>query len=90
MRNSELMAYTMYLADWSTTRVSPPDPETPLAWNELTEEQQGTYLRHAEAALLHLFEHGRIIGYIPTGQRFKELSTLFHAYITEKMQEETP
>jgi hypothetical protein len=87
MRSSEYMAYALYLADWNATHVSPPDPDEALAWEQLAEEQQLTYLRHASAMLTYLFEHGRIITYIPTPQRYQELSDQHQEHLAAKIRE---
>ena len=85
MRSSEAIAYALYLADYQET-----DPRLGrplLEWEEIEEGERQTYLRHAEASLRHLFEHGRIITYIPTAQRYQELSDQHQEYLASKMRD---
>lgn len=83
MRSSEHMAYAMYLADWKATRVSTPDPEQPLEWDNLSEEDQTTYLRHVNALFEHLFEHGRISSYL-SHEMLDTLKAEHQTYLAEK------
>lgn len=83
MRSSEHMAHVMYLADWKATRVSPPDPEQPLEWDDLSEEDQLAYLRRVNALFGYLFEHGRISSYL-SHEMLDTLKAEYQAYLTEK------
>jgi hypothetical protein len=84
MRSIEQIAYALYLADYHETD---PRLERPLLeWLDLDEEARQIYLRHAEASLRHLFEHGRIISYISTQQRYEELSSQYQAYLAAKIK----
>lgn len=85
MRSSEAMAYALYLADYQET-----DPRLGrplLEWEEIEEGERQTYLRHAEASLRHLFEHARIIAYIPTTRKYQELSDQHREYVAAKIRD---
>lgn len=81
VRSSEEMAYRMYLADYEATPVELGRPlET---WDELTYEEQQTYLRHVQAAFKYLFDHGRISSYLSTA-RLEKLRLEYRAYLADK------
>lgn len=89
MRSSEDMAYAMYLADHKALHHAQHPSvsmqfEHPLTWDELTEEEQNTYLRHVNAMFEHLFEHGRISSYL-SGKNLEELRQEYMAYLEREM-----
>ena len=88
MRSSEEMAYAAYLADYNALphERSPEHGlrfERPGSWDELTEEEQATYLRHVNAILEHLFEHGRISAYV-NSERLEAFSREYKTYLEQK------
>ena len=83
------MGYAIYMADWKAIRVEPPNgtwPSEPAQWEDLTEEEQATYIRHAEAVLAHLLEHGRIISYV-TAEMYRDMEDQYVAYVAEKVRQ---
>jgi hypothetical protein len=83
VRSSEEMAYRMYLADYEATSVELGRP--PETWEELTEEEQTTYLRHVEAAFKYLFENGRISSYL-SAARLEKLRLEYRDYLGKKSE----
>src|SRR3977135_3115948 len=81
MRHSEEMGYEMYLADYTATDTELGRPL--LTWDELSEEEQFTYLRHVNAAFKYLFEHGRISSYL-SKEKLEALEWKYKAYLEGK------
>lgn len=61
MDENEEMAYAMYLADCEYDLIGTPGSSVrPYKWEELHEEIQQEYVRHAKAALKYLSEKNRL------------------------------
>jgi hypothetical protein len=79
MRDSELHAYALYLADYADTH---PSLGRPLqTWEELTEGEQLRYKMYSQASLKWLFEHGRIVKFIHTKEKFEALRAQYREYL---------
>lgn len=78
MRGSELLAYAIYLADYHAS--DPREGRPLLTWDELTYQEQEMYKLHGEAALKHLFEHGRIASLL-SAKRLEALRVEYRTYL---------
>jgi|SRR5712664_4183354 len=81
MRHSEEMSYEMYLADYTATDTELGRPL--LTWDELSEEEQFTYLRHVNAAFKYLFTNGRISSYL-SAENLEKHKQEYKAYLEGK------
>jgi hypothetical protein len=79
MRNSEIMGYALYEAYCRLQGETPKD-----GWEAIYEDEQHVWVKMANIALSHLFEHGRIASYIGTPERLAELSKQYSAHLVAK------
>ncbi len=79
------MAYALYLADCRYDTIGTPGSSVqPRTWDELDyEEEQKMYLRHVDAVLKYLFEHGRISSYL-NAEQLEAYGEEYRAYLTAK------
>jgi hypothetical protein len=79
MRHSEIMGFALYEAHCRLQGESSKD-----GWDALNEDEQHIWVKIANIALSHLFEHGRIASYIGTPERLAELGKQYRAYLAAK------
>ena len=91
MRSSEEMAYAIYLADCTYDMIGTPGSSVvPRSWDELDyEEEQKMYLRHVDAVIRHLFEHGRISSYL-NDTLLEKYRQEYRAYLRAKQESNPP
>jgi hypothetical protein len=81
MRDSEYMAYAMYLSDYNA--INAEQGKSLQTWDELSYEEQTMYLRHVSASFHYLFDNGKISAYI-SNKSLEKYKAKYREYLATK------